>query len=57
MSADTCTSPFFTMRIDSRRVRLYVTCIAIVDCKSTNFVANTRTIRNIFVSLPSVESN
>ena len=27
--ADTCTSPFFTMRIDSLLVLLYVTCIAI----------------------------
>lgn len=27
--ADTCTSPFFTIRIDSLLVRLYVTCIAI----------------------------
>ena len=26
---DTCTSPFFTMRIDSLLVLLYVTCIAI----------------------------
>lgn len=27
--ADTCTSPFLTMRMDSLLVRLYVTCIAI----------------------------
>ena len=29
MGADICTSPFFTMRIDSLLVLLYVTCIAI----------------------------
>ena len=29
MGADTCTSPFFTIRIDSLLVLLYVTCIAI----------------------------
>jgi hypothetical protein len=34
--ADTCTSPFFTMRIDNRHVRLYVTCIAIYGHKDTN---------------------
>jgi hypothetical protein len=30
--ADTCTSPFFTMRIESLLVLLYVTCIAISIC-------------------------
>ena len=29
LGADTCTSPFFTMRIDNLLVRLYVTLIAI----------------------------
>jgi hypothetical protein len=30
IGADTCTSPFFTMRIDILLVRLYVTCIAML---------------------------
>ena len=29
IGADTCTSPFFTIRIDSLLVLLYVTCMAI----------------------------
>jgi hypothetical protein len=45
IGADTCTSPFFTMRIDSRRVRLYVTCIAITICKDTKYLFIIRDFR------------
>ena len=39
MGADTCTSPFFTIRIDSLQVLLYVTCIAISICHQNNHAA------------------
>ena len=48
--ADTCTSPFFTMRIDSLLVRLYVTCIAIL----TQYVTSVCSSDIPAVSYPSL---